>query len=325
MPVARGRRSGRTRPVRPPKVSILTSKNGQTMAPIDALKIQPKFNVRRNTEPDEELYQSIEEHNVLNPIHVRWKDSKEDVLYIVDGERRFRAAKKAKWSEVPVVCRGHLDDRDALIISLSTNEGQLPLTREERAEGFRRLSDAGLSRTDIANVMGCSKRMVSETLLLLDKATMPLRNAALHNGKMSKRAGSRISTLPDKEQKKLMEKLEPKLDQLTTDDILEEVRAVEARLNKDKDNGSSKKKTKAEKRTTKKPEAVKSRTETKADIVDRLGRAERMLTKALKTNSKSREIKAQLELCAVLRGEKSLNSLIRKSQGKRRVPKKGGK
>jgi ParB/RepB/Spo0J family partition protein len=309
MPVARGRRVSNAKTASPPKDKILMSRNGQVMALIGSIKVQRDFNVRKDTDPDTVLFKSIEEHNVLNPIHVRWKDSKEDTLYIIDGERRYRAAKKAKWSEVPVVCRGHLDNRDALVVSLSTNEGQLPLRKMERAEGFRRLRKEGLDALEISNVMGCSERMVTETLRLIDKATPKLRKAVLSNGDIPDRAASRASTLPAEEQ----EKLTPQLKGLTTKEAVEKVQEVEQRL------GVVPKGTR--KTGSKKPLKLD-----KSAIMKRLDSVEPMLEQAHEKEPRSQTIRAQISLCEALRGEHTLESLFRKRTTRNsRIRRKSGR
>lgn len=292
-----------------PRPKILTHNNGKVSASLEFIEIQLKFNVRRNTEPDEELIKSIEENGVLNPIHVRWKDEKEDILYIVDGERRYKAAKWAKWSEIPVVCRGHIDDRDALVVSLTTNEGQKPLKREERAEGFKRLRDEGLSEKEISDVMGCSERTVAETLRLVDKATGPIRRAAMGNGgskvrpgeEIPVRAASRAASLPANEQKKLATKMKGK----NTEEALEEVRKVEEKLGI---------KTRGRK--------AKKGAKPKLNLKEMLVVVERRLKAALRHSPNSRTVRAQLDIIQVLKGEKDITEAL--PSPSRKKGKRGG-
>lgn len=299
MIVERGRRPKRKQHVVPKKPKILNQKNGVVTAPLDSIRIEDEFNVRIDAQPDKELVASIAENGVLNPIHVRWKDDEEDVLYVVDGERRYRAAKIAMWTEVPVICRGHLNDKEALVVSLSTNENQLPLTREEKAEGFRRLRDIGMESTEISEVMGCSERLVAETLRLLDKATPPIRRGAMVNGKIPTRAASRAALLPPEVQ----ERLAPRLEGKTTEESLALIRAEEKVL------GIIPKGTRPRKHSTRK--GARKEVALKAStVLDRLRRAERNLKGLLKEKPNSLILRGQLHLCGVLKGKETLSSLL---------------
>jgi ParB/RepB/Spo0J family partition protein len=285
---------------------LLKHRNGSFYAPIGSIKIEDKFNVRKNVQPDEELIASIAEHGILNPIHVRWKDNEEKELYVVDGERRYRAAKITEWTEVPVVCRGHIDYRDALVISLSTNEGQLPLTREEKAEGFRRLRKSGMEPWEISHVMACSERMVVETLRLLDKATAPIRKGVLVKGNISRRAGSRAALLPPESQEKVSKKIVGK----TTEEALVLIREEEEDLGVIPK--GTRLKMNSARRGAKKTPALKP-----SDVIARLRRAEKALKETLVENPSSRTAKAQMRLCQVLRGTEPVSYLAApKGKGK---------
>lgn len=297
------------------KPKILSHRNGRVTAPIEHIKVKNNFNVRKDTKPDAELQASVAEHGVLNPIHVMWKDNKEDTLYIVDGERRYRAAKAAKWTEVPVVCRGHLDLSEALIISLSTNESQRSLTRAERAEGYKRLRDAGHTVPEIAGAMGCSERMVNETLRLVDKAVGPIRKAAMSNGEgIPTRAASRAALLPEKVQKKLAPKMKGK----TTVEALEMVRAEEKKLGKVP---KQTRKTKTSKATGKKTPKQTSATKSKS-LADRLNRAESALLKEWHKNQNDPVLTGQVHLCEALKGHRTISSLFKKTTIKKTKLKK---
>lgn len=288
------------------KNSILKQKGGKITAAMEHVKLQPKFNIRKESEVDPELLSSVAEHGVLNPVHVRWKDDKEKVLYVVDGHRRYRANKEAEWTEIPVVCRGHLTDQEALIISLTTNENQKPLTRAERAEGFKRLRDSGLKEKDIADVMCCSKRTVAETLRLVDKAVAPLRKAVLE-GKVERRAGARASsTLPKKVQKELVDDLDGKT-------FKEGVKIVQ---DKEGELGLVPKQTR--KRVTTKNAKPRN-------LETRLAEIMAELRKAVKTAPTNRTYKVQLKLCEVLRGNGSIRSLFETAKPKAKAEPKAKK
>jgi ParB/RepB/Spo0J family partition protein len=95
------------------------------------------------------LAASIGERGVLQPILVR-QDGNQTV--IVDGERRWRAAKLAKLKVVPVLL-ADLDEEDAqqlLVDQVSVNELREQLKPMERARVLRTLRDAGKTVNDIA-------------------------------------------------------------------------------------------------------------------------------------------------------------------------------
>lgn len=300
----RGRRTSKIgakgREVKKPEV--IKARDGRFWAPVGAIEIEDGFNVRDKTEPGKELKASILEQGVRNPIHVRWKDEKEDSLYIIDGERRYRAAIAAKWKEVPIVSHGHIGDRDALIISLSANEGQLSLTPEERAKGFSRLLESGLNAAEIAAVMACSRRTVTETLNVLGKALPRVRKAAMNGDKLPIRVASRAASLPAKEQERLLPKLRGK----TSEEGLEVVREAEARLNvvkRGRKPGS-----------TKKPKARVS-----VEPMDKAAYFENLLKNAeesvvfwMKQKPNSMALKAQYALILVFKGEKELADILPK-------------
>ena len=115
--------------------------------------IEPDKNQPRKTfEPEalSSLADSISRHGVLQPIVVRKPESTEDddpvsrilnqKYRIVAGERRWRAAKMAGLSEVPVVVK-ELTDYEAAAIMLVENLQREDLNVVEQAKGLERLID----------------------------------------------------------------------------------------------------------------------------------------------------------------------------------------
>jgi len=86
----------------------------------------------------------------------------------VAGERRWRAAQRARLHEVPVVVRA-LDDRQALEFALVENIQREDLNPVEEAEGYRRLIDEfGHSAEALARRIGRSRSHVANTVRLLN-------------------------------------------------------------------------------------------------------------------------------------------------------------
>jgi ParB/RepB/Spo0J family partition protein len=193
------------------EVNIKSNKEGVSFAPTAEIEVEEGFNIRRNTEPEQELVDSAKEHGVIHPIHVRFKDRKKSKLFIIDGERRWKAAKLAKVGSVPIVNHGFLGDKEAFVISLTANDNQKKLSRSEQFAGFRRLKEEGLNAETIARVMSVNRRTVDEALIVLEKASKAVKVAAqkgLREGGISPRvAGRAAASLPKKVQDKIANKL----------------------------------------------------------------------------------------------------------------------
>ena len=128
-----------------------------------------RFQPRRHFDDDEigALADSIRENGVLQPILVR---PHPDVAYgfeIVAGERRWRAAQRAKLHEIPVLVRD-LSDGDALEVALVENIQREDLSPLEEAEGYQRLLDEfEHTQEALAKVVGKSRSHVANMMRLL--------------------------------------------------------------------------------------------------------------------------------------------------------------
>ena len=142
-----------------------TPAQGATELPMD--EIFPDRNQPRKDFDDEslqELANSMREHGVLQPILVRPIDNG---YQIVAGERRWRAARLAGLTSVPVNIRD-LSDFDAMSVALVENLQREDLNPIEEAEGYRKLSDAtGWTQEQIAKRVGRSRPSVANSLRLL--------------------------------------------------------------------------------------------------------------------------------------------------------------
>lgn len=111
-----------------------------------------------------ELAQSIRENGVIQPIIVR---RVEDVYQLVAGERRWRAAKIAQLTHVPVVVQDFAEDR-LMEITLIENIQREDLNPIEVAHAFERLNkDFGLSHDQIAQRTGKDRSTITNLLRLL--------------------------------------------------------------------------------------------------------------------------------------------------------------
>jgi ParB family transcriptional regulator, chromosome partitioning protein len=112
-----------------------------------------------------DLAASIKEQGLIQPIVVVARDEK---LEIVAGERRWRAARLAGLSHVPVVVREKKADKDLLEVALVENLQREDLNPLEAAEAYARLKDEfHMTQERIAERVGKDRSTVSNALRLL--------------------------------------------------------------------------------------------------------------------------------------------------------------
>ena len=124
-----------------------------------------------------ELSASIRNQGVVQPLIVRPKANTVPQIYeIVAGERRWRAAKLAGLTEVPVLITSY-DDAEAMTVALVENLQRENLNPLEEAEALFALKEAhSLSQEDLASKLGKSRSAVANSLRLL-QLSEPARNA----------------------------------------------------------------------------------------------------------------------------------------------------
>ena len=113
----------------------------------------------------DELADSIREHGVLSPLTVRSIDG--GYYQIVAGERRWRAARAAGLTEIPVRIVV-ADDRKATELALVENLQREDLSPIDEARGYLALIDGfGLTQEDVAQRVSKSRPAVANALRLL--------------------------------------------------------------------------------------------------------------------------------------------------------------
>lgn len=113
----------------------------------------------------DELAKSIGEKGILEPILVRAKEGK---FEIIAGERRFRAAKLAGLIEVPCI-EFEIPDNEALELSIIENIQRKDLNVYEQAYSLKSLSDIyGYTHEEIAEKLSKSRVTISELLRITD-------------------------------------------------------------------------------------------------------------------------------------------------------------
>lgn len=112
-----------------------------------------------------ELTESIEQHGVLQPLVVR--PLANGAYQLVAGERRWRAARIAGLTEVPVVIK-ELSDEEVIEIAMIENLQREDLNPLEEALGYRYMMDElGITQEQAAEKVGKSRPAVANALRLL--------------------------------------------------------------------------------------------------------------------------------------------------------------
>ena len=148
---------------------ITAEKSAYQLLPI--YKVEPNPDQPRRDFDEEELQalaDSITEHGIIQPLTVRQLSS--GYYQIIAGERRWRAARIAGLSEVPVVVM-EADDKKAMELALIENLQRQDLNPVEEALGYQSLmEDYGLTQEDAARRVGKSRPAVANALRLLNLA-----------------------------------------------------------------------------------------------------------------------------------------------------------
>jgi len=132
--------------------------------------IQPNPDQPRKTMVEAELAalaESIAEKGVVQPILVRPVDG--GTRYeIVAGERRWRAAQRARLHEIPALVR-ELTDRETLEIGIVENVQRADLNPIEEAQSYRQLIDRfGHTQEDVAQAVAKSRSHIANMMRLLN-------------------------------------------------------------------------------------------------------------------------------------------------------------
>jgi ParB family chromosome partitioning protein len=131
-------------------------------------------------EPLQELVQSIREKGILQPLMVRRKG---DRYELIAGERRWRAAQKAGIKEVPILVKD-VSESELLELSLIENIQRENLNPIEEAEAYKGLMDHfHLTQEDISQKVGKDRATVANSLRLLKLP--PEIKQSLSEGKVS--------------------------------------------------------------------------------------------------------------------------------------------
>ena len=146
-------------------VELITSRSAGPqvrMLPISRIDPNP-LQARSQIGNIDELKASIKEKGVLEPILVRPKGGRYE---IIAGERRYRASKSIGLRELPCI-EMNVQDNEAMEISLIENLQRKDLDVFEEADGLRTLAEVyDYNHAQIAEKLGKARSTVTEIINL---------------------------------------------------------------------------------------------------------------------------------------------------------------
>jgi len=142
---------------------------GPSTREVEVSRIHPgRFQPRTRFDPESlrRLADSIRENGIVQPIVVTPREG--GGFTILAGERRYRAAKEAGLSNVPVVVRAARNDEERLELALIENLQREDLNPVEEAAAYGRLREEfRLTQEEIARKVGKDRSSVANSLRIL--------------------------------------------------------------------------------------------------------------------------------------------------------------
>lgn len=150
----------------------------------------------------EELSQTIKTHGVIQPIVVRVRNEK---FEIIAGERRYRAAKKLNLDTIPAIIK-EFNDSQAASIALIENLQREGLTSIEEANAYQKLMEIHqLTQESLAQRIGKSQSTIANKIRLLQLS--PSVKDALMERKITERHARALLGLSEPLQQKVLEEI----------------------------------------------------------------------------------------------------------------------
>lgn len=169
--------------------------------PLDRIAPNPQQPRRQfDAESLQALAESIERFGILQALLVTPSPTRPGHFLLVAGERRWRAARTAGLSEVPVTIVA-ADARRRVELALVENLQRSDLGPMERAHAYQALLDgSGMTQAQVAEAVGLSRSTVANTLRLqkLDDAMQQ----ALAEGRITESHGRTLAGIADKVMRK---------------------------------------------------------------------------------------------------------------------------
>ncbi len=125
------------------------------------------YQPRKDFRPEElaDLENSLRVNGLLQPITVRPAPNGNG-FELIAGERRYRAASRIGWTDIPALVKP-VDDRMLATLAMIENLQRADLDPIEEADGYQRLiDDFALTNQDVADVVGKDRSTVANALRL---------------------------------------------------------------------------------------------------------------------------------------------------------------
>ena len=149
-------------------VAAAEERSALRMLPLSQVRANP-YQPRKEFKPEElaDLESSLKASGLLQPITVRPAPGGRGGYELIAGERRFRAAGRIGWTEIPAIVK-EIDDQTLLTLALVENLQRADLNPLEEAEGYQRLvQEFGLTQQQVADVVGKDRTTITNMLRLL--------------------------------------------------------------------------------------------------------------------------------------------------------------
>ncbi|WP_221567505.1 nucleoid occlusion protein [Alkalihalobacillus sp. TS-13] len=168
----------------------------------------------------EELSQTIKTHGIIQPIVVRRRDDKYE---IIAGERRYRAVQKLGWDSIPAIVK-EFNESQTASIALIENLQREELSAIEEATAYAKLIEIhGLTQESLAQRLGKGQSTIANKLRLL-KLPEAVQHALLNKEITERHARALISLkVPEKQEKVLSEIKERSLNVKQTEERIKQL------------------------------------------------------------------------------------------------------
>lgn len=152
--------------------------------PVEQLMNHPR-NVRKTYTEIDDLAESIKSRGIMQNLTVvpapGHKESA-DLFYVVIGNRRLQAAKKAGLKTLPCSIAWDMSEREQFSIMVTENMQRSDLTIEEQAESFQLMLDLGETVETIKEKTGLSESTVRHRLKLAELGVENIKKRRLKDG-----------------------------------------------------------------------------------------------------------------------------------------------
>ena len=146
-----------------------TAEPSSPLRSIAIAQIRPNpLQPRKEFKPEDlaDLEASLRVSGLLQPVTVRTAP-RGGGFELIAGERRFRAAQRLGWTEIPAIVKD-VDDQMLLSLAMVENLQRADLNPIEEAEGYEQLiKDFSLTQQEVADIVGKDRSTVANTLRLL--------------------------------------------------------------------------------------------------------------------------------------------------------------